>query len=268
MLRLMLAVTLIVSTRSLPMDGLEPVEETIAVKKDSTQIGIVGGAKIDIRTAPYQVSVRINGEHWCGGSLIASDWVLTATHCFAEEEIETLDVRVGSTKSNEGGQLIAVKYRVEHEGFDMYDVTNDITLLKLESKVNLSNNVKTIPLAITEPVAGRKAYISGWGKTSETNSTLPINLRGVNVDLISREDCQSRFPEEEIYNYNMCAYSKGMDSCQSDSGGPLVINKKLVGVVSWGQGCAKDNVPGVYSSVPKFRRWIRKAMQEYNNVVI
>lgn len=265
MFRLVLAVILIVSSSSLPVDGLVPVEETVAVRKTATDVGIVGGDKINIKRAPYQVSVQLNGEHWCGGSLIASDWVLTATHCFADEVIDTLEVRVGSTTSNEGGQLIPVKYRIEHEGFNMDLVSNDITLLKLAQRVSLSNFAKIIPLAVAEPAPRLKGYISGWGKTSEDNNTLPINLRGVYVDMISREECRKRFQEDEIFDYNICAFSKGKDSCQSDSGGPLVVNGKLVGVVSWGIGCGNGKNPGVYSSVPKFSRWIKKAMKEYDN---
>lgn len=217
---------------------------------------IVGGEGIQIKRTPYQVSLQDSGEHWCGGSLIGEDLVLTAAHCFDDAEIEKLEVRVGSTSSDKGGKLVKVKNYICHEDFDTDFITYDIALLRLSEKVRLTDAVKVIQLATEEASPGTVAFISGWGRTAETNSTLPTKLRGVEVALISREECSKRYPNDKIFDYNICAFTKGKDSCQSDSGGPMVINNKLVGVVSWGLGCARDMNPGVYTSVPKVMDWI------------
>lgn len=246
MFRLLFAVSVIVGSSSTPI---------------STR-----GIDVPISEASWQVSVQLKGKHLCGGSLIAANWVLTATHCFAaQRNIGKIEVRVGTPLHNSGGELIPVDLRIEHEGFNKELVTNDITLLRLARKVNFVNtDAKSRALAYKEPLVGELGYISGWGKTSQDNDTLPLQLRAAHVAIISREECQSYFKEDEIFDYNICAFSEGKDSCQADSGGPLMFQGELVGIVSWGQGCAKDT-PGVYTSVPYFWEWIIRSVSANNS---
>lgn len=221
---------------------------------------IVGGEQISIQKAPYLVSIQLNDKHVCGGSLIDDYWVLTATHCFYKTNTRTLKVRVGSTYWDEGGQLLDVMYIMSHDDYNDDWVTNDITLLKLSEKVKLSTHVQLIPLATEESSPGSRAYVSGWGQTSQTNKTYPKHLNGVEVALISREVCRNAYSADEIFDYNICTFTFDKDSCQGDSGGPLITNGKLNGIVSWAKGCAMK--PAVYTSVPSFLDWIKKTMND------
>lgn len=247
-MKLILALTLVVSlsdfVNSLPrLDGR-----------------IVGGEPISITKTPYLVSIQLKDKHVCGGSLIAEDWVVTGTHCLYKTITLTLKVRVGSTLWNEGGQLLDVMYIFTHDDYNDDWLTNDITLLKLSKKVELSDSVQVIPLATEESSQGTRAYLSGWGQTSHDNKTLPTHLNGVEVAIISREACRSQYTPEDIFDSNVCTFSLDKDSCQGDSGGPMVTNGKLSGIVSWGTGCAKK--PGVCTSIPAFVDWIKKTVEE------
>lgn len=216
---------------------------------------IVGGREITISKTPYQVSLQVYNEHRCGGSLITVDWVLTAAHCLQNlPEGTILQVRVGSTLYNEGGQLIDVKHIINHGDFDNYRLTNDIALLKLSEKVHRSDTAQVIQLASKESAPGSRAYLSGWGFTNETFTDLPKQLSGVEVAVISREACEKPYSIYGILDSHVCAFTLGKDSCQGDSGGPMVADGKLIGIVSWGEGCGSK--PGVYTNVPYYLEWI------------
>ena len=111
--------------------------------------------------------------------------------------------------------------------------------------------VQPIPMTSTEPAAGSHAVVSGWGTPTE-GSSLPSKLQAVEVYITSRAACNSAYAAYGWFTVNMiCAgvTGGGKDTCQGDSGGPLVLGGKLVGIVSWGIGCAKAEYPGVYSDV-------------------
>lgn len=224
---------------------------------------IVGGDPISISKTPYQVSLQLYGQHFCGGSLIALDWVLTASHCFQDiNEFSVVQIRAGSSSYNRGGQLITVEYIIKHDDYDDDSLANDIALVKLAEKVNISETVNTISLATNESSQGSRGYISGWGHTSEFNKLIPKLLNGVEVAMISHEVCEKIYAGIDIFNYTVCAFTFGKDSCQGDSGGPLVVNNKQSGIVSWGDGCGLK--PGIYTSVPAFIDWINLALENFS----
>lgn len=219
---------------------------------------IVGGVETTIRQAPFLVSLQKYGEHWCGGSLISANFVLTAAHCFFDITDEVIIARVGSTSSKNGGQLVEVEKIICHDGFDLDVVSFDIAFLKLKTNVIFSPSVRSIKYTTSEPFPNRYVDIYGWGKESQHNMDLPENLRKARVMLLSRDMCRSKYDQDidPIHDYNICAYTDGVDSCKSDSGGPLIADSKLAGIVSWGKGCAVKDRPGVYTSVAKFTNWI------------
>ena len=139
---------------------------------------------------------------------------------------------------------------------------NDIALLQTSTKLSLgSTNAQAVPLAAdgSDQSAGQ-LVISGWGDLREGAQTGTTTLNVVAVPMISRALCASQYKGVFDINDNMiCAGTAegGKDSCQGDSGGPAVLDGKLVGVVSFGYGCARPNNPGVYARVSQYISWIK-----------
>ncbi|KAH8351829.1 hypothetical protein KR084_000018, partial [Drosophila pseudotakahashii] len=233
---------------------------------------IIGGSNIEIEQAPWQVSLQLQGQHVCGGSIYSKDIIITAAHCrFDEEgrrlEAEHFQIRAGSALWNYGGKRVNVAVIISHDEFiNNSPFKNDIAVLRLSEPLELSNQVQTIPLAANYPARGTNAFASGWGATSiqlyydngelkhHKESTknlqgvrLRINLPGFWISLLS-------IPQDQIY-----AGTYGQTICNGDSGGPLVVDRQLVGVVSSGPPFCFDN--GVFTSVPYFRNWILDAIK-------
>jgi trypsin len=119
--------------------------------------------------------------------------------------------------------------------------------------------IQPIVLAREAPAAGSSSEVSGWGTLSSGSSSLPTQLQAVTVNIVSTADCNSAYASYGGITENMiCAAvtGGGKDACQGDSGGPLVAGGTLVGIVSWGVGCAEARYPGVYSNVAALRKFI------------
>lgn len=226
---------------------------------------IIGGKDPTIDMFAWQVSLQKgNSEfsHFCGGSLYRKNIVITAAHCVFNSNSARLKVRIGSTTHDKGGQLVNVSAFKIHERYNPFTMINDIAILRLGVPVTLGRKVKAIKLATKPPSDGTKAAVTGWGTTAHGDVLLPGNLKTVTVKIISNEECGSTTYGygEFIKTFMICAYAQDKDACQGDSGGPLVANGYLVGVVSWGEGCALLKYPGVYSDVAYFNSWIHKTV--------
>ncbi|XP_050084936.1 trypsin-1-like [Anopheles aquasalis] len=223
---------------------------------------IVGGFAIDISEAPYQVSLQHRGSHNCGGSIIASKWVLTAAHCTAGASPSSLAVRYGSSEHAAGGTLVPVARVVSHPKYDGSTISYDFSLLELEEAIHFSDKAQSVDMPEqNEPVEDATlCKVSGWGNTQNWSESTKL-LRAANVPTVNQSECQEAYADfGGITDTMLCAGYKngGKDACQGDSGGPLYANQKLVGVVSWGYGCAKAGYPGVYARVASVRDWIRQ----------
>ncbi|XP_075168795.1 trypsin-like [Haematobia irritans] len=234
---------------------------------------IVNGVYTTIQQHPHQVSLQTNdGSHFCGGSIIAEDIILTAAHCMMvferlkdyQIQAHEFKVRLGASKYNMGGELVAVKSLKIHDNFDPNSKMNDVALVKLATPVRESKNVRYIPLVEKTPATGTTAVVTGWGTTCFITCDLSENLQEVEVDILDYKTCAS-----SDYGYGsdvketmVCAYAVDQGTCQGDSGGPLVVDDKLVGVVSWGAGCAAPGYPGVYADIASVRGWIEKTSKE------
>ncbi|KAM7345994.1 trypsin-like [Cochliomyia hominivorax] len=227
---------------------------------------IVNGVDTTIQAHPYQVSIQTNsGFHFCGGSIISEDIVVTAAHCMQKYKPWQFKVRLGSTEYNKGGELVAVKAFKFHELYDPDTMVYDVAVIKLATPVRESSKIRYVKLAETTPPTGTLAVVTGWGhKCFLFCNTSPKILQKVEVDIVDEETCaSSEFKYgDQIKETMLCAYGVRKDSCQGDSGGPLVANNELVGVVSWGKGCAIKGYPGVYCDVSTVRSWIEETANE------
>lgn len=223
---------------------------------------IVGGVPTTIAKHPHQVSLQTTyGGHFCGGSIIAKDVIVTAAHCVIWKTVSDIKIRLGSTSHMKGGVLVAAKALKYHEYYDRLSYHNDVAIIKLSHPVSESLSIRYIKLANVTPKNGTLAVVTGWGVLEQGGLYLPTNLQEIEINIIGRKECSSTSYKygSTITSTMICAYGDGIDACQADSGGPLVANNKLVGIVSWGNGCAKRGYPGVYTDVAEVKEWIEKA---------
>ncbi|XP_067842881.1 plasma kallikrein-like [Heptranchias perlo] len=244
----------------------------ICGQKKQMKARIFGGNVSVSGEWPWQVSIYFDQwdkfDHFCGGSIIASHWIITAAHCFERtKDLRYWRVYSGIVKLSDITNTTSF-YKIEkiitHEEY--IDVTegSDIALLKLERAILFKDYQMPICLPTSEGNAamGNLCWITGWGATESA----PISqvLLKAHVPLINHETCQSRYSEYKITEHMICAgYEEGKtDTCQGDSGGPLACEYEgvwyLVGITSWGDRCAKERKPGIYTLVSKFQDWIHK----------
>lgn len=247
--------------------GIPPVLAAFASSK-SPAPRIVGGLPANNVDIPFVVSLVTYGFHSCGGAIINERTVITAAHCLAFTTARLLKVHVGTkTRSLKEGELVSVKALHSHELWEMDTMDYDIGLVRLARALTYSAIVQPIKLAQPTDilVAGNYGTIAGWGYTSK-NGPGSEELRYARVPLINQATCNVLL-KNLVTDRMLCAgYMKGgIDACQMDSGGPLIWQKKLIGIVSWGIGCALPNKPGVYTRVSALIPWIAEQMaNEYN----
>ncbi|XP_060776199.1 serine protease 27-like [Neoarius graeffei] len=232
---------------------------------------IVGGQSASDGTWPWQVSLQspaYTGGHFCGGSLINKDWVLTAAHCFSSTKTSGLTVYLGKqTLSGLNPNQIArgVKQVILHPKYNSATQDNDIALLLLNSSVTFTDYI--IPVCLAGEGSNfphdTKCWITGWGSIA---SGVPLPSPGVlqeaMVSTIYSLLCDLLHGFGSITPNMMCAgnLSGRQDTCQGDSGGPLVTKRGAVwiqaGITSWGEGCGNSRLPGVYTQVSQYQKWI------------
>ncbi|XDV13461.1 hypothetical protein PO909_001861, partial [Leuciscus waleckii] len=231
---------------------------------------IVGGQAATEGSWPWQVSLQSAsfGGHFCGGSLINKDWVLSAAHCF-QSSSGTIWIYLGrrsQSGSNSYEQSRTASQVINHPNYNNPSNDNDIALLQLSSSVTFSDYIQPVCLAAAGSViaAGTESWVTGWGVLQEGSTQIPDLLQEVMIPIVSNSDCNNDYGG--ITSNMICAglTKGGKDSCQGDSGGPLVSKNSpqwiQCGIVSFGQGCAQPNFPGVYTRVSQYQDWINSYM--------
>jgi len=238
---------------------------------------IVGGAPATPYSWPWQgmmcmTTTPSNCALRCGSSLIDNSWILTAAHCVDGYTTQPTRfyIQLGSfdNRQMEAGEVqVQVAQIFMHPQYNARTQTNDVALMRLSSPVTYTNHIRPVCLPTTVDeflVAGKGVFVTGWGTTSSGGSTSPT-LRQVIVPTITMAQCRSNYGASNIDDTMICAGQSGKDSCQGDSGGPLVVKRAngrwyQGGVVSWGQGCALANYPGVYARVSAQCAWIQQTV--------
>ena len=239
---------------------------------------IIGGDTAIEDRYPFAVSLSDDFGHFCGGSLIARDVVLSAAHCDSSGEGNYNAVVGRHAHVDNDGQELSVKKALPHPEYDSEITNNDFLLIFLNDAASENINIVKLNSDAATPDTGAAVTVMGWGDIdpSEDGQVLASELMEVEVNTITNEECESSSGENGSYEGSitsnmLCAKDAGEDSCQGDSGGPLIVRGNdasedvQVGVVSWGIGCASEDYPGVYARVSAQYEWIRAEVCAWSN---
>ncbi|KAG9343384.1 hypothetical protein JZ751_014365 [Albula glossodonta] len=233
---------------------------------------IIGGQEAKPHSRPYMASLQSQGEHECGGFLVARRWVLTAAHCLDSpggESRVVLGVHSLSRKESTK-QVFRIASFHRHPNASKSG-RDDISLIKLEKPATLTDAVKPIVLHRSAKAVPEGAEVStaGWGYI-DNSGTLPDVLHEVSLQVLSRNRCEKYYANHHDFSGDMICASACKrkspkmlckDTCVGDSGGPLVYREEAVGVLSFGGNlCGIYNQPGVYLLVSHYIPWIDSVM--------
>jgi secreted trypsin-like serine protease len=235
---------------------------------------IVGGDAVKTKdTYPWMVALVNRGfrparGQFCGGSLIAPQWVITAAHCPYGNDPEDFDVVLGLIDLyEEKAERIPIEEIIIHPNYDPNTSDFDIALLRL-AKAAKQKPIQLIPAGDPDGLTApdKMATAIGWGALYEGGPPSP-KLMHVGVPIISDDKAHNAYKKYGgKITENMLAAGipeGGKDACQGDSGGPLVVVGKnqqlfLAGVTSWGIGCARPDLPGLYARLSRLGDWVRQ----------
>jgi len=232
---------------------------------------IVGGVQAEENEYPWQVGLisrQSSSTPFCGGTLISNTEILTAAHCTQSGVNWVLLGEHDLTKAD-GEQRLQVCSVKDHPSYNPSTLDNDFSILTLCNPVTFQTDIQPacLPPSTSYVSDNREAVVSGWGTLSSGGSQ-PTILHEVTLQTMTNAQCTGSstvYSSGSITNQMLCASATGKDSCQGDSGGPLVTAESegyytLIGVVSWGIGCAQSNAPGVYGRVTSVLPWIQDNM--------
>ncbi|XP_021566293.1 transmembrane protease serine 11B-like protein [Carlito syrichta] len=234
-------------------------------RMSATYDRIKGGSVAQEGEWPWQASLKMNGKHYCGASLISERYLVTAAHCFQKTNSPRNYTVSFGTKVIPPYMQHRVQQIIIHEDYTPREHHDDIAVILLTEKVLFTNDVHRVCLPEATEVfpPGEGVVVTGWGALLY-DGEYPVSLQKASVKIIDTNTCNAKEAYDGVVLDTMlCAgYMEGhIDACQGDSGGPLVHPNSrniwyLAGVVSWGTECGTINRPGVYTRVTAYRKWI------------
>ncbi|XP_037774657.1 chymotrypsin BII-like [Penaeus monodon] len=220
---------------------------------------IVGGTEATPHSWPHQVALFIDDMYFCGGSLISSEWVLTAAHCMDGAGFVEVVLGAHNIRENEASQVSMTSTDFfTHENWNSWLLTNDIALIRLPNAVEFNDNISTVKLPSSDVAVGTIVTPTGWGRPSDSAGGISNVLRQVDVPVMSNNDCDSVYGI--VGDGVVCIDSEGgKGTCNGDSGGPLNLNGMTYGITSFGSsaGC-EAGYPDAFTRVHYYLDWIEQ----------
>uniref|UniRef100_A0A8W7PMZ4 Peptidase S1 domain-containing protein n=1 Tax=Anopheles coluzzii TaxID=1518534 RepID=A0A8W7PMZ4_ANOCL len=235
---------------------LWPRNETLKFERPKQNLNvpspfIFGGESVAIESYPYQLSLRLEGTHICGASVIAERWALSAAHCLDEALYPSaITFRGGTPHRLAGGYIFHAEYYLLHPKFDRRTLDYDVSVTHVRESFFI-DPIRAVTLANTNtyyPIPSA-AVVTGWG-LADADGYEPLILQSLEIYLQQKQFCWTS-TIEALTDRQICGGSGvyGKETCYGDSGGPLVMNGYQVGIVSWGSDNCAVNIPGIYTSL-------------------
>ena len=253
---LMAAGALLATALFVPAGSSSASAESAAIAKpvSAAQPDIVGGTEAKLADYPYAVYLTdLDGNQFCGAVIISRTAVATAAHCALSMSRTKMHVVAGRQDKRSGGGVDTSVSRIwVHPGYTDPGQGDDIAVLTVRGTLPYQpvKVAKQSDNGLYSP--GTKATVLGWGRIADGGARSDYLRSGV-VPVVTDKSCTASYGNYDPKKMVCAGYEKGgVDACQGDSGGPLVVGDTLIGIVSWGEGCAKAGKPGVYTRVSSY----------------